>query len=61
MKKKRILVTGGLGLLGKSIISKLVSEKHKVFVLDKKKILEELNHLKSIKLNLSMETLKIKI
>ena len=37
MKKKRILITGGLGLLGKSLISKLISEKHKVFVLDKKK------------------------
>ena len=35
MKKKRILITGGFGLLGKSLITKLVSEKHNVFVLDK--------------------------
>ena len=47
MKKKRILVTGGLGLLGKSIISKLVSEKHKVFVLDKKK---NIGRIKSFKI-----------
>ena len=40
MKKKRILITAGLELLGKSIISKLVSEKHKVFFLDKDKNFE---------------------
>lgn len=37
MKKKRILVTGGLGLLGKSLIKKLILKNHKIFIIDKRK------------------------
>ena len=46
MKKRRILITGGLGFLGKSLISKLISEKHKIYVLDKKKNLKKIKSLK---------------
>ena len=46
MRKKRILITGGLGLLGKSLISKLISEKYKVFVLDKDKNFERVKSFK---------------
>tara|TARA_Y100000310_G_C20546482_1_gene745835 strand:+ start:44 stop:1003 length:960 start_codon:yes stop_codon:yes gene_type:complete len=37
MKKKNILITGGLGLLGRSLIKKLLKEKHSIYVIDKKK------------------------
>ena len=35
--KKNILITGGLGLLGKPLVKFLSSKKFKVFVLDKSK------------------------
>ena len=34
MKKKNILITGGLGLLGRSLIKKLLKEKHSIYVID---------------------------
>ena len=35
--KKNILITGGLGLLGKSLVQFLGEKKFKIFVLDKSK------------------------
>ena len=35
--KKNVLITGGFGLLGQSLVRKIDKKKYKVFLLDKKK------------------------
>ena len=41
MQRDNILVTGGFGLLGKPLISKLIENKSNVFILEKKKQIEK--------------------
>ena len=38
LKNKKILLTGGLGILGKAIIKELLKNNAKILIIDKKKI-----------------------
>ena len=39
--KKNVLITGGFGVLGQSLVRKLNFSKYKIFILDKKKYEEK--------------------
>ena len=41
--KKNVLITGGFGLLGQSLVRKLNFSQYKIFILDKKNIKKKTN------------------
>ena len=59
--KKNILITGGLGLLGKPLVNFLSSKNYKIYVLDKSKNEKRNKLIKKKPLALFMVILKIKI